>query len=160
MRHELPKALRERLAGELSVSVNDAPDAILARVQEVAQAVERRVEAERVTALLEAALGHGLGVLGLDRTLEAVVERRVWILVVEEDFRQPGFECPHCQYLVAIETARCPLCGTQLDPQVDIVERVIERALDQRATIEVLRGEARQTLAAHGHIGALLRYAV
>jgi hypothetical protein len=29
-----------------------------------------------------------------------------------------------------------------------------------RATIEVLRGEARQALTAHGHIGALLRYAI
>jgi peptide subunit release factor 1 (eRF1) len=41
-----------------------------------------------------------------------------------------------------------------------IVERSAERALDQQATTEVLRGEARQTLAAHGHIGALLRYAI
>ena len=30
---------------------------------------------------------------------------------------------------------------------------------DQKATIEVLRGEARHALATHGHIGALLRYA-
>jgi peptide subunit release factor 1 (eRF1) len=50
--------------------------------------------------------------------------------------------------------------GTALDPQLDIVERVVERAIDQQATIEVLRGEARQALAAHGHIGALLRYAI
>jgi peptide chain release factor subunit 1 len=95
----------------------------------------------------------------VDRTLEAIVERRVQVLVVEEDFRQPGFECPHCQFLVAIETVHCRLCGTALDPQVDIVERAAERAIDQQATIEVLRGEARQALAAHGHIGALLRYA-
>ena len=53
---------------------------------------------------------------------------------------------------------RCPLCDTALDPQLDIVERAAERGLDQRATLEVLRGEARQALAAHGHIGALLRY--
>jgi peptide subunit release factor 1 (eRF1) len=160
LRRHMPKALRERLAGEITVSLKDGADAILARVLEVEQATERRIEAERVAALLEAALGHGPGVLGLDRTLEAIVERRVQILVVEEDFRQPGFECPNCQYLVAIETAHCPLCDTPLDPQVDIVERAVERAIDQQATIEVLRGEARQALAAHGHIGALLRYVI
>jgi peptide chain release factor subunit 1 len=161
LHHHLPKALRERLAGEMAVSLKDGADAILARVLAVEQATERRVEAERVAALFDAALGHGPGVLGLDGTLEAIVERRVWILVVEEDFRQAGFECPNCQYMVAIETARCPLCDTRLDPQLDIVERAVERAVvDQRATIEVLRGEARQALAAHGHIGTLLRYAI
>jgi peptide subunit release factor 1 (eRF1) len=91
----------------------------------------RRVEAERVAALLDAALGHGPGVLGLESTLEAIVEQRVQILVTEEDFRQPGFECPHCQYLVATSTAHCPLCDTALDPQLDIVERAVERAIDQ-----------------------------
>jgi peptide chain release factor subunit 1 len=160
LRRLLPKALHEHLAGEIAASVDDGADTILARVLAVEQAIERRVEAERVEALLTAALGHGPGVLGLDRTLEAVVERRVWVLVLEEDFRQPGFECPRCQYLVAIETAYCPFCGTRLDPQLDIVERAVERATDQRATIEVLRGEARQALAAHGHMGALLRYAI
>ena len=90
----LPKALHERLAGEIAVSLKDNNDAILARALEVEQAIERRVEAERVTALFDAALGHGPGVLGLDDTLEAIVERRVRILVMEEDFRQPGFECP------------------------------------------------------------------
>jgi peptide subunit release factor 1 (eRF1) len=158
VRRLLPKALRERLAGEIAVSVQDAADAVLARVLEVEQAIERRVEAERVAALLEAAQGHGPGVLGLERTLEAVVEGRGQVLVVEEDFRQPGWGCPHCQYLGASETVRCPLCDTALDPQIDIVERAAERAIDQNATIEVLRGEARQALAAHGHIGALLRY--
>jgi len=33
-------------------------------------------------------------------------------------------------------------------------------ALSGFHSIEVLRGEARQALAAHGHIGALLRYAI
>jgi peptide subunit release factor 1 (eRF1) len=79
---------------------------------------------------------------------------------MEEDFLQPGFECPNCRFLVANATVHCPLCDTRLDPQLDIVERAIERAIDQKATIEVLRGEARQALVAHGHIGALLRYAI
>ena len=77
LRRLLPKALHERLVGEIAVSVQDAADAILARTLEVERAIERRVEAERVAALLEAALGQGPGVLGLERTLEAVVEGRV-----------------------------------------------------------------------------------
>jgi peptide subunit release factor 1 (eRF1) len=159
-RDHLPKALRERLAGEVTVSVNDNHDVILARALEVEQAIEHRVEAERVKALFDATFGTKQGVLGLDDTLEAIVEQRVWILVMEDDFRQPGFECPNCHFMVTTLTAHCPLCDTRLEPQLDIVERAVERALDQKATIEVLRGEARQALAAHGHIGAILRYAI
>jgi peptide chain release factor subunit 1 len=159
LRRQLPKALAERVAGELAVSLKAGLEEIRAQVLAVEQAVERRLEAERVRALLEAALGQGPGVLGLEGTLAALVQARVQLLVVEEEFRQPGWECPHCGYLGVRDPGRCPLCETALDPQLDIVERAVERALDQRATLEVLRGEARQALAAHGHIGALLRYA-
>jgi len=108
VRRHLPKALREHVAGESTASLNGSTDAILARVLGLERAMERRVGAERVSALM----------------------------------------------------ARCPLCDTALDPQLDIVERAIERALDQKATIEVLRSEARQVLAGRGHIGAILHYAI
>jgi peptide chain release factor subunit 1 len=159
LRGQLSKALAERVAGELAVSLKAGLDEILAQALAVEQATERRTEAERVAALLAAALGHGPGVLGLDPTLAAIVQERVQLLVVEEEFRQPGWECPRCHLLGTRAVARCPLCEAALDPQLDVVERAVERALDQRATLEVLRGEARQELAAHGHIGALLRYA-
>ncbi|HZQ06289.1 MAG TPA: hypothetical protein VFD70_06885 [Anaerolineae bacterium] len=164
LREHLPKAMLERLAGQVSVAVEAPIAQVLAAVLRVEQVNEQRMESKHVDALLTAALGKGPGVLGLDDTLNAIVEGRVMMLVVEEDFRQPGSECPNDHMLFArqpdvtelMET--CPLCGTPLDPQEDIVERAIERALEQDAEIEVVRGEMRQTLAARGHIGALLRY--
>lgn len=158
LREHLPKALAERLAGQVSVAVEAPLTQVLDAVLHVEQANEQRMEAERVDALLTAALGKGPGVLGLDDTLNAIVEGRVLILVVEEDFRQPGAECPNDHVLYSRQMETCPLCGTPLDPQEDIVERAIERALEQDAQIEVVRGAMRQTLAARGHIGALLRY--
>lgn len=161
LRQHLPKALSERLAGEIMVRLDAPLNDILKEVLQVEQAVEHRVEAERGDALLTAALGHGAGVLGLDETLQAIVEGRVLTLIVAGGFHQPGFECPNCHYLVATEMVRCPLCDTPLDPQVDIVERALERAIEQQASIEVVRGEAaRRKMAEHGHIGALLRYNV
>jgi peptide subunit release factor 1 (eRF1) len=137
----------------------DAPaDAVLTAVRHVEEAVERRVEAARVEQLLTAALGHGPGVLGLKDTLTAVVEGGVLILVVEEDFAHPGFECPNCGYLSMTEAPRCPLCDHEVDAQADVVERAGERALEEDGALEVLRGENRAALAGYGHIGALLRY--
>jgi peptide subunit release factor 1 (eRF1) len=82
----------------------------------------------------------------------------VLILVVEEDFAHPGFECPNCGYLSMTEASRCPLCDHEVDAQPDVVERASERALEEDAALEVLRGENRAALAGYGHIGALLRY--
>jgi peptide chain release factor subunit 1 len=74
LRNNLPKALAERLAGEISLSVDAPADDVLKEVLEVERTVERRIEAQQVDALLTAALGQGAGVLGLDDTLRAIVE--------------------------------------------------------------------------------------
>jgi hypothetical protein len=58
---------------------------------------------------------------------------------MEEDFRQPGLNVPTASFWWRTQryTARS---ATRLDPQLDIVERAVERAIDPKATIEVLRG--------------------
>jgi hypothetical protein len=89
----------------------------------------------------------------------AIVEGRVRLLIVEEEFAQSGWECPNCGFIGAARQERCPLCGAVLNPQPDIVELALERVLDQDGEPEVLRSpESRQALAQHGRIGALLRY--
>ena len=158
LRERLPKALRDHLAGEIVVPVDASAEQVLQSAANVVAANERRVEAERVDALLTSALGKGPGVIGLSETLQALVKGDVLTLVVEEDFQQPGFECPNCHFMVGTHMLRCPLCGTLLEAQGDIVERTIGRALDQNARIEIVRGPMRQQLGEHGHIGALLRY--
>jgi peptide chain release factor subunit 1 len=160
LRDHLPKAMRQRLAGELHLSPQAELGHILDHVLEIAREQERRVEAQRVGELITAAHKSGMGALGLDATLLAIVEQRVRLLVVEEDFAQPGWECPSCGYLQSARTEACPICEMTLNPQADIVEPALERVLDQDGDIEVLRGpESRQALAQYGRIGALLRYA-
>ena len=139
LRDQLPKALRERLAGEIAVSLTDGADAILARVLAVEQATERRMESERVGALLKAALGHGPGVLGLDRTLEAIVERRVQILVVEEDFRRRAqrLRRDHGQTLTAGPTREERSNCDRRDREPDKAQRRLGSA-DQPRRIDLL----------------------
>jgi len=158
LRDQLPQALRERLAGEISISTSAGPNEILARLLKIERQTEQQVEARRVEQLITAALKDGPAVLGLAHTLVALVEGRVMMLVVESGFSEPGFECANCHYLTITERPSCPLCGAELLSLPDVVERAVERAIDQQTEIEVLRGEARDRLAAHGHIGALLRY--
>ena len=158
LRERLPKALQEHLAGAMAVPVNAPLDQVLRAVAAIDERNERRVEEERVNALVTAALGKGPAVLGLTNTLHALVEEQVMTLVVEDDFQQPGFECSNCHFMIDTHRIRCPLCGAILEAQVDIVERAMGRALNQDATVEIVRGPMRRKLAEQGHIGALSRY--
>jgi peptide subunit release factor 1 (eRF1) len=159
LRDQLPNALRERLAGELHLSPKVEIDHILDRVLEIEREHERRVEAQRVEELITTAHKSGPAVLGLETTLLAIVEGRVRLLVVEEEFNSAGWECPNCGFIGAAQQEFCPLCGTALNAQPDVVELALERVLNQDGDIEVLRSpESRQALAQYGRIGALLRY--
>ncbi len=160
LRGQLPKPMRERLAGELHISPEAELGQILDRVLVLESEQERRVEAQRVEDLITATYKGGMGVFGLEETLLTVVEERVRLLVVEEEFTHAGWECPNCGFIAAAKQEICPLCGTTLNPQLDVVELALERVLDQGGEIEVLRSpESRQNLAKYGRIGALLRYA-
>jgi peptide chain release factor subunit 1 len=158
LRNQLSKSLKERLAGEISLPLSAGPDEVLEAVLEIERETERQVEQERVDALIGATLKGGPAVLGLADTLMALIEGRVMTLIVAPELAETGFECRNCGYLTSVEHADCPLCGQALVRQEDIVEIAVERALDQEAQVEVVRGEARSLLAQHGHIGALLRY--
>jgi len=160
LREALPKALRERLAAELPISPEVELSQILDRVLRIEREQERQLEAQRVEELITAAHKGGTAVLGLEQTLLAIVEERVRLLVVEEEFAQAGWECPNCGFLAAAKQEICPLCSMTLNPQLDVVEVALERVLDQDGDIEVLRSaESRRSLAKYGRMGALLRYA-
>lgn len=160
LRQELSKELAERLAGELDLSPQVELNRLLDEVLALEQAHEQAIEAERVEELITTALKGEAAVLGLEATLLALMEERVRLLVVAEGFQHPGWECSYCHALGADTRSECPLCGAAVKPVADVVELALERTLDQRGAIEVLRSTARERLTQHGAIGALLRYAL
>ncbi len=158
--NELPKALRERLAVGLHLSPQIDTAKIIEYVLDIEREHEARIEKQRVDDLITTAKKDGAAVLGLEGTLLAIVEKRVQILIVEEDYKPAGWVCPNCRFMGAMEQESCPLCGSTLNSEPDIVELALERVLDQDGEIEVLHSaESRRALEKHGRIGALLRYA-
>jgi len=126
--------------------------------QEMASEQEKQIEAQRVEELLTRASSGGTAVLGSHQTLLAVRDKRVRLLVVEEDFHQPGGECPNCGFMATGEQDVCLLCGMALRPEQDIIEVALKQVLDQGEEIEILRSPSlRHALEAHGRIGALLK---
>lgn len=160
LRRHVPKIMQERLAGELRLSPQVEVEHLLDRVLEIERAHEQRIEAERVEQLVTMAHKGGAAVLGLDASLLAVVEGRVYQLILAEGYRHAGWECSNCAFMSVHDQPVCPLCGSALIPQRDIVEVAIGQVLDQAGTIEVVRSRpALEQLMLYGGIGALLRYA-
>ncbi len=148
--------LRERLAGvfpgEMDLPVNE----IKRRALEVAARDERREEEILIERLLsEAHREKGLGVLGLNDVVLALMMSQVHTLVVEHDYHERGWLCPRDHHL-SMAPGTCPLCGGDLQEVEDFVDEVVEEAIEQGAEIEHIF--SRHEGFADWKIGALLRF--
>lgn len=153
---QLPRPLRSRLAGTVRLELFASDAEVLDAALPAAAEAERQGELKAVEALIEAAdTAHAR--LGVAPTLAALGERRVYRLLVADDFAGAGRECPTCHQLVA-GPERCPTCGGPTVPVSDLRERAIEQAYEQGAGVETVSGEAAVKLAENGGIGAWVRY--
>ncbi len=148
--------LKERLEARISVPVAAPLEVIRLAALEIEAGVERRREDEAVRRLRAGIGGAGRrGVAGLDATLQALNQRRVELLLVSNDFAEPGWRCPACQHVGRVGRA-CPVCDAAMDRVDDVVEEAVEEALAQSCEVELCAGNA--DLDVLGRIGALLRY--
>jgi peptide chain release factor subunit 1 len=155
--HLAPKLVR-RWKGEFTVSID-------AKAEDVARAiadVEGRTEAEAEAAAIARvndAVPTGRGVWGLGKTLSAVEERRVQLLVVHDRYRAPGRECLACAILLPEGGDSCPACGGTSAAVEDVVDAILEHAVTQEAELELVRADGSRRLLPPGEpIGALLRF--
>jgi peptide chain release factor subunit 1 len=140
--------LRERLAGRITLDVENST---VEQVRESsAAAIERHVQArerEALDRLVQGVGAGGRGAAGLSQVLAALNEARVEILLLEDGFHAPGFRDPETGVLSDREGP---------EPCEDIVEPAIEKAIEQSATVLVVRHHA--DLGPLGRVGAVLRY--
>jgi peptide subunit release factor 1 (eRF1) len=159
LRRLLPRPLAGRVVGTFHAELDAGEAEILAETLEIERRVEREVEGRLVAELLELAGSGGRAVYGVSPTLEALWEGAVQKLVVADGLRLSGAECANCRRLEADSPAACPVCGGPLRPVEDLVERAVDRALEEDGAVEVVHGDAAQRLReAGGGLGALLRY--
>jgi peptide chain release factor subunit 1 len=154
--HHLPRPLRSRLVGTIPQELFAPESEILAAALAEAEAAERRDELVAVRELLEASSAQG-AVVGLDATLEALNEGRVYRLFIATGAPLPGGECERCQRLAAA-TGPCPVCGGEMQPVVDLGERATALAIARGARVEHVGGEAADVLREHGGYGAWARF--
>ena len=146
--------MSERLAGRIEVDVDTAsPEQVLKK----AQPLFDELEEEREASALER-LGEGRAAVGLQDVLQALNERRVECLVVDERFGAPGTSCPECGWLGPDGERTCPVDGRELERLEDLTEAAIELTLQQSAEILAVRRRREELEQRAGGIAALLRF--
>jgi peptide chain release factor subunit 1 len=154
----LSDEVRSHLASKhVDVDLASATEAqVGAAVEELVLEDERHTEREALDRLANAVGAGGRGVEGVQRTLEALGERRVQTLLLAPTFDRSGRRCPTCGLLVADGATRCPADGAEMEQLEHLREAAVEAAIVQDADVVVLRHHADQP--PREGIGAVLRF--
>ena len=152
LEHKLHHYLSERLAGRIEVDVERSnPDQVLDAARPLIDKLERERERDALERLGER------GACGLEDVLPPLNERRVELLILDEQFGGvTGVQCLECGWL-GLEGDRCPADGSELVQLDDLTEAMIELAVQQSADLLAVHHE-REALERHGGVAALLRF--
>jgi peptide chain release factor subunit 1 len=153
----LSKRVRARVAGRITLPIEAGAHEVLEETLRIEQQVERETEKQLVEELL-AADGHHPVTHGLQSTVRALCEGRIWRLVYASGFSASGGQCPSCGMLFAKTDGSCDYCGAAIAPVNDLVERIVERVLEGDGKVEEVTGDAARRLQQAGGIGAVLRF--
>jgi peptide subunit release factor 1 (eRF1) len=153
----LSKRVRNRVVERLPLPIKCDPQEVLEAALEVERRVERQLETRIVEELIIGDVHHP-SALGLDPTLRALCEERVWRLIYAQDFNTEGGQCSRCGMLFARAGGSCDYCGAAIKPVDNLLERMVDRALEQDSKVEAVAGDAANRLRQAGGIGAVLRF--
>jgi peptide chain release factor subunit 1 len=144
--------LSERLAGRIEVDVeHSSPDQVLDAARPLIEKLEQQREREAIERLGER------GACGLEDVLPPLNERRVELLILDEQFGGvTGVQCLECGWL-GTDGDRCPADGSELVQLDDLTEAMIELSVQQAADLLAVHHE-REALERYGGAAALLRF--
>jgi peptide chain release factor subunit 1 len=144
--------LSERLAGRIEVDVERSkPDQVLDAARPLIEKLEQQREREALERLGER------GACGLEDVLPPLNERRVELLILDEQFGGvTGVQCLECGWL-GTDGDRCPADGSELVQLDDLTEAMIELSVQQAADLLAVHHE-REALERYGGAAALLRF--
>ncbi len=154
----LSEALRARVVSRVALPVKANTEQVLGETLKIEAEVERQREVDLVESLIRAARKKEKAVLGLEETLLALHEMRLWQLVFSESFDAKAGQCTNCQSLLPSDVGPCVYCGRLVRAINDLIQIAVDRVMDLDGKVEHVRGPAAARLNEVGGLGALLHY--
>ena len=139
LRKHLPRRLQKKIVAEAPEAPRDSAKEILERVKPLLE-IEERIEEATTLQRIQRELAHGgLAVAGSEAVTACLVQSRVDILVMSDQYQAPGYRCKNCGALITPEAAseRCIYCGGELE-EVELSEAMVEAAELTGAEVEIV----------------------
>ena len=148
--------LQLKYIGKIDAEPDSSINLIKGKAMEVINVFELKKKNKLIDDLIDEYNPNRLGILGIDAVIKALIRDQIRILIYDRNFSHSGYVCRNCNYLSASSIESCPYCEGKLVFYNEIVDEIVENALDQGCEIVDLEGNERFKKA--GSIGAVLRY--
>ncbi len=136
------------------------PDTEVVEIQKKAQTFiddyEKKTKDQLIDKLFEEFNPNGWGVAGIRAVVSALLIEQIKTLLYDRNFTHEGYVCDSCKYISIEKKEKCPYCEGRLIHYNDIVDEIVEDALEQGC--EIIDVEDNQKLKEAGGIAAILRY--
>jgi peptide subunit release factor 1 (eRF1) len=148
--------LQSRCIGNIDAKPDSKISLISKKARKVIDEFEIKNKNDLVDRLIDEYNPNGMGVLGIDATIKSLLIEQIKILIYDRQFTHNGYICSSCRYLTIEYKDKCPYCGGEPVFYNDIVDEIVEDALNQGC--EIVDIEGNKKLLRAGNIGAVLRY--
>ncbi len=153
----LDQQTRERIAGSFQCDINASSAEVAEKAEPVQREVEEREELETLDRVASLLTTRAVG--GLQETLDMLNQQRVMTLLIDDEQEIPGGIDRETGMLTTQTEGTLEATGNEVFPESDLFELMLERALAQGASLELVRSEAaRQKMQEFGPAAALLRF--
>ena len=153
----LDQATRQRVAASFACDTSATTAEVATAAEAVQREVEAREELETIGKVEE--LLSTRAVAGLDDTLDMLNQQRVMTLLIDDDVRMAGGIEPTSEMLTTETEGTYAATGGTIEPVADLVEHMLDKAMAQGASLELVRSEAaKEALRKHGPAAAILRF--
>ncbi len=153
----LDQHTRERIAASFQCDINASSAEIAEKAEPIQREVEEREELETIDRVQALLTTRAVG--GLEETLDMLNQQRVMTLLLDDEQEIPGGIDRETGMLTSQTEGTLAATGNEVFPESDLFELMLERALAQGASLELVRSEAaRQKMQQFGPAAALLRF--
>ena len=156
-RRTLPAAVAAKVVAEIPFDAAASTGQMVVSARAAVERAHHEEMAALASRIREVLGGGGRGVSGFDDVLAAVVRGQLQTLLVDRNYRLPGWRCGSCDQAGLSVVESCPVCGGEPVPVSDVIGEIVRLTILQNGRVEV--GENIPALDELGGVAGVLRYA-